>query len=235
MSVRSRLESHVRARCQPSDAKLFIVGLTGGIGSGKSTVCSLLAQKGAEIIDADQLARDAVEPGTQANQSIRERFGIQALSPDGTLDRQKVASIVFHDPSALADLNAITHPAVAKLMATKLGAIAGREAESDDNTIVVLDIPLLTQATRQKYPMQVVIVVDCPDEVRLSRLVTQRKMDVLDARARMASQIGRTDRLKLADFVVENGSSRGELDEEVDRLWKWLLEASTDQSDSSSS
>ena len=199
----------------------MIIGLTGGIGSGKSSVAERLAERGAIILDADLMARQAVEPGTDAHKAIVERFGIKILAPDGSLDRQKVADIAFSDPTALTDLNAITHPAVGAMMAEAISVIDCAEQQGGDERIVVLDIPLLTASTRQRYPMEGVIVVDCSEELRTERLVTQRKMNVLDARARMAAQIKSDERLKLADIVVDNSGTLEDLDLEVEKVWKW--------------
>ena len=201
---------------------MLIVGLTGGIGSGKSEVARLLVSHGAEVIDADLMARQAVEPGTEAHQAIVKRFGVKVLGAGGVLDRQKMADLAFHDPEALSDLNAITHPAVGALMAARMAEIAASEVPGGQEPVVVLEIPLLTASTRQRYPMEGVIVVDAPDEERLSRLVTSRKMNMLDARARMAAQIGREERLALADFVVDNSGDRAALAAEVERAWKWI-------------
>ncbi len=201
---------------------MLVIGLTGGIGSGKSEVARLLAAYGAEVIDADLMARRAVEPGTDAHAAIVNRFGVKVLAADRTLDRQKMADVAFHDPAALADLNAITHPAVGALIASRMGEVAASEGGGGTEKVVVLEIPLLTAATRERYPMEAVVVVDAPDELRLSRLVMSRKMNILDARARMAAQIGREERLGLADFVVDNSGDREALAIEVDRAWEWI-------------
>lgn len=201
---------------------MLVVGLTGGIGAGKSSACALLAGRGAVVVDADLLAREAVEPGTAAHAAIVERFGASVLAQDGTLDRQKVADVVFHDPEALSDLNAITHPAVGALMAERMAAVHASEEADGAERVVVLDIPLLSRATRERYPMAGVIVVDAPDDARLTRLVSSRSMDVLDARARMAAQSGREERLALADFVIDNSGDRDHLSREVARAWEWI-------------
>ena len=186
---------------------MLVVGLTGGIGSGKSTVSALLAERGAVIVDADAIHRENMAPGGRVHDAVLARFG--------TVDRPTLASIVFTDPSALADLNALTHPAVGEVIAERLAAAAA----TDD--IVVLDIPLLVE-TRSAYPLAGVVVVDVPEEVAVRRLVEQRGMAEADARARIAAQASREERLAAADFVIDNSGSLEELGEEVDRCWQWM-------------
>lgn len=186
---------------------MLVVGLTGGIGSGKSTVSALLAERGAVIVDADAIARQVVQPGGPAHDAVVERFG--------TIDRPTIASVVFADPAALADLNAIVHPAVG-------AEIAGRlMAEADTDHVVVLDIPLLVES-KNPYAVAGVIVVDVPVDVAVSRLVEQRGMAEADARARVAAQATREERLAKADFVIDNAGSREDLAAEVDRCWAWV-------------
>jgi dephospho-CoA kinase len=201
---------------------MYISGLTGGIGSGKSLVSSIFSSLGANCIDCDVLARKAVEPGTQACKEILSRFGASVFSADGSLDRQKMAQIAFNDSQALSDLNEITHPAVGNLMAQELAKIGELETTSQRSQIVILEIPLLTSSTKQKYLLDSVIVVDADEETRFSRLVNSRKMDVLDVRARMAAQISRDDRLALSDYVIDNSSDEEHLKLEVDKCWAWL-------------
>ena len=196
---------------------MLIVGLTGGIGSGKSSVSARLAVLGAVVIDADLIAREIVEPGEPALAAIRDRFGDAVISPDGTLNRQGLADIVFHDPNALTDLNAIMLPRIAARTR------AEQEAAPDD-AVVVHDSPLLVeQGLESAY--DVILVVDCPDEVRLERLVKTRGMAEGDARARMAAQASRDQRLEVADFVIENDGSPEDLHHRVDEVWQLLLEA----------
>jgi dephospho-CoA kinase len=197
-------------RCRP----VLVVGLTGGIGSGKSTVARLLAAKGAVVIDADALAREVVEPGTETFRRVVERFGPGVVAPDGTLDRPALARIVFADPEARRDLERITHPAIGALMAQRMA-----EQAATDN-VVVLDVPLLVESGRSDVAG--VIVVDCPEEVALERLVAQRGMDPDDARRRMAAQVGRAERLARADFVIDNAGSLAALEEQVERAWAWI-------------
>lgn len=186
---------------------MLVVGLTGGIGSGKSTVSALLAQRGAVIVDADVIHRQNMAGGP-VHDAVLERFG--------TVDRAKLAGIVFHDPAALADLNAITHPAVGARIAEILAA----EAPTDH--VVVLDIPLLVEAKGSAYPLAGLIVVDAPPEVAIERLVSQRGMTAEDVVARMKAQASREDRLARADFVVDNAGPPADLAREVDRCWEWI-------------
>ncbi len=193
---------------------MLVVGLTGGIGSGKSTVSAMLAARGAVVVDADVLARQVVEPGGAAYAGVVERFGPDVVRPDGTLDRPALAELVFSDPAALADLNALTHPAVKALIAERLSAEASTDA------VVVLVIPLLAESGR--YPTAGVIVVDCPEDVAVRRLVERRGMTDHAARLRVAAQASRADRLAIADVVVRNDGSLEDLAAEVARAWAWI-------------
>lgn len=193
---------------------MILVGLTGGIGSGKSTVSALLAQRGAVIIDADQVTRDVQLPGSPVLAALAERFGAEIIAADGALDRQALAAIVFADAKALEDLNAIVHPAVGREMNRRVA-----EQIPTDN-VVVLDIPLLTERPRQG--LQARIVVDVPVEVQVERLVRGRGFTESDARARIARQATRQQRLDAADVVVDNSGPLGELLAQIDRLWAYL-------------
>jgi dephospho-CoA kinase len=192
---------------------VVVVGLTGGIGAGKSTVAAGLESRGAVIIDADRIARDIVQPGTPALEALADRFGPGIIAADGSLDRAALAALAFRDPSARADLEAVTHPAIQKEMARQTATWA----ESD--RVVVLDIPLLKE---RRPPMVGVIVVDVPEDVAVERLVAQRGFDADDARRRIAAQISRDDRRALADVVVDNSGDRSQLETELDRVWEWL-------------
>jgi dephospho-CoA kinase len=195
---------------------MLLVGLTGGIGSGKSTVAAALAARGAAIVDADQISREIMEPGGRAHGPVVERFGPSIVGPDGRIDRPALAAIAFGDPDTLADLNSLTHPAIGEVMAERT-----KEAAAS-SPIVVLDIPLLTIATAERFTFGAVIVVDAPVEVAVERLVGQRGFSESDARARVAAQISRDERKSLADFILDNSGDREALDAEVDRMWKWL-------------
>jgi dephospho-CoA kinase len=194
---------------------MVVVGLTGGIGSGKSTVASMLADLGAVVVDADRLARDVVAVGTPGYQAVVDRFGAGVVSGDGSLDRRALAGVVFDDPAALADLNGIVHPPVR-------AAIAGRLAELEgSDSVVVLEIPLLVESGRS-YGASQVVVVDCPEDVAVRRLVEGRGMDPGDARRRIAAQVSRGERLAAADVVIDNRSSLDDLRRQVDDLWSRL-------------
>jgi len=193
---------------------MVVVGLTGGIGSGKSTVSEMLAARGAVVVDADVLARRVVEPGGPAYTGVVERFGPSVVRPDRTLDRAALADVVFSDAGALADLNALTHPPVKALIAERLAA------EAPGDAVVVLVVPLLAESGQ--YPTAGVIVVDCPEEVAVGRLVEHRGMTAADARRRLAAQASRSQRLALADHVIANGGSLADLASAVDRAWDWI-------------
>jgi dephospho-CoA kinase len=189
------------------------VGLTGGIGAGKSTVARLLVEHGATLVDADRIAREVVEPGRPAHRALVERFGAGILAADGSLDRPALAARVFGDTGALADLNAITHPAIGAEM------LARREAARARGGIVVLDIPLLRDEHRHVLDLALVVVVDVPTDVAVERLVGQRGMDRADAQARVAAQVDRPTRLAGADVVVENTGTLADLRRRVDEVW----------------
>ncbi|HEY5250478.1 MAG TPA: dephospho-CoA kinase [Acidimicrobiales bacterium] len=197
---------------------MLAVGLTGGIGSGKSTVADLLVERGAVLIDADRIAREVVAPGGPAYQPLIDRFGPGILAPDGTLDRAALAAVAFADPEALAALNAITHPAIGALMTER------RAAAEETDDIVVLDVPLMKPEHRELLSLALVIVVDCPVDIALTRLVEHRGFSKSDAEARMAAQPTREERREGADFVIDNSSGLDRLRSEVDRVWTALLE-----------
>jgi dephospho-CoA kinase len=193
---------------------VILVGLTGGIGSGKSTISSLLEGKGAIIIDADAIVREVQLPGSAVLTELVAKFGAGVLAADGSLDRQAVANIVFTDPDALKALNAIVHPAVGKEMNRRM-----IEQRTTDH-VVILDIPLLTENPREG--LQGKIVVDVPVEVQVVRLVQYRGFDEADARARISRQATREQRLATADFVVDNSGDLADLQPQMDKLWLWL-------------
>ncbi|MCU0268713.1 MAG: dephospho-CoA kinase [Acidimicrobiales bacterium] len=193
---------------------MLLVGLTGGIGSGKSTVSAALAERGAVVIDADAITRELQEPGQPVLAAMVERFGPGILRPDGTLDRPAVAELVFPDPQALADLNAIVHPAVGAEIARRL------EAEAATDHVVVLDVPLLVESGRGD--LAGMIVVDLDPEVAVARLVEQRGFTPEDARARIARQASREQRLAKADVVIDNSGSRDDLAPLIERCWSWI-------------
>jgi dephospho-CoA kinase len=176
-----------------------------------------LVAKGAILVDADRIAREVVAPGGPAYQPMIDRFGTGILGGDGNIDRPAVAAIVFGDPEALADLNAITHPAIGVAMMQRKDEFAA----TDD--IVILDIPLLKEVHRQMLSLAAVVVVDTPMETALDRLITIRGMSKEDAEARIASQIDRQTRLQGADLVVDNSGDEQHLAEEVARIWDALV------------
>ena len=194
------------------------VGLTGGIGSGKSTVSARLAELGAVILDADKAARVVVEPGTPGLAAIVVAFGPGVLAPDGSLDRAGLASIVFADEAALAKLNAITHPLIhARIESEEQAAIAA----GGDDVVLVHDVALLAEWGRAKE-FDLVIVVDVPTETQLSRLTAERGMSEDQARARIAAQAARDQRLAVADIVIDNSGTRADLTRRVDEVWEEL-------------
>jgi dephospho-CoA kinase len=194
---------------------MLVVGLTGGIGSGKSSVSSRLESRGAVLIDADALVREVQAKDGPAFAPIVDAFGPEVVGSDGELDRQAIADIVFNDKDRMAVLTGITYPHIGELMAKKLG----ENAETDN--IVVLDIPLLVESTRDALHSHV-IVVDCPEDVAVDRLVRFRGFTEADVRARIAAQASRQERLARADFVIDNSGTPEALDDEVARCWKWL-------------
>jgi len=194
------------------------VGLTGGIGSGKSAVSERLAALGAVVIDGDKAARAVVEPGTPGLARIAETFGPGVLTPDGTLDRPKLAAIVFADEAARQKLNAITHPLIHDhIKAAEEAAIAA----GGPDTVVVHDIPLLAEGQRAA-DFAVVVVVDVPAELQVERLTGQRGMAAEQARARMAAQATREQRLAIADIVIDNSGTLADLDGRVAEVWSDL-------------
>jgi dephospho-CoA kinase len=193
---------------------VILVGLTGGIGSGKTTVSTLLAERGAVVVDADAITREVQQPGSPVLDRLAERFGTEVIAADGSLDRPALAAIAFADPDALKDLNAIVHPAVRDEMNRRVA-----EQASTDR-IVILDIPLLAENPRDG--LQGVIVVDMPVELQVERLVRFRGFDEADARARIARQSSREERLEKADRVVDNSGDLDSLRAQVDEVWAWL-------------
>jgi dephospho-CoA kinase len=193
---------------------MLLVGLTGGIGSGKSTVAGLLEQRGAVLVDADVFAREAVRAGTPAFDAVRRRFGDEIVGDDGELDRAALASIVFADRSALDDLEAIVHPEVRRMVADTL------QAELDTDHVVVLVNPLLIEMGAHR-DCDVVVVVSATRETQVRRSMA-RGMDEADVRSRIAQQLSLEERARLADVILDNEGSLEQLTEEVDVLWRDL-------------
>ncbi len=196
-----------------------MVGLTGGVGAGKSTVSQMLADHGAVIVDADAIARAVVEPGTPGFQEVLDAFGDEVLYYDGMLDRKALAALVFRDPVARAKLESIIHPLV-RQQSDLMTALA------DDDAIVVHDVPLLAETGRTEA-YDVIVVVDAPEDVRIARLLHSKGWDVAAAKDRIAAQSSSAQRLAIADEVVENTGDIAQLQIHVDALWERLKQRAT--------
>ena len=197
------------------------IGLTGGIGSGKSTVADLLVERGAVLIDADRIVRGLQAPGGAVFDAMVERWGERIVAADGSRDRQAVAEIVFNDEDELKALNDIVHPAVGEEMKAQREAVEGTDA------VVVLDIPLLVRADgtsdKDRYAnLSGIVVVDVDTELAVDRLVEHRGFAADDARARMANQASREDRRAVADIVIDNSGPLDDLVAQVDEAWAWM-------------
>ena len=190
---------------------MLLVGLTGGLGSGKSTVSEMLAERGAVVLDADAFARDAVRAGTAGFDRVVARFGADVVGSDGELDRAGIASIVFSDEPALRDLEAIVHPEVRRMIEEGVSANAGTDR------VVVLVNPLLIEMGTHR-DCDVVVVVSTSPQTQLERVVS-RGMDPGDAAARMANQLSMDERARHADVLLDNDGGLAELERQVDRLW----------------
>jgi len=191
---------------------MLLVGLTGGIGAGKSTVSELLAARGATIVDADVVARAVVEPGQPAFDALVERFGPGVVAADGRLDRPGLARVAFVDAESRKALEAITHPAINDEFQRRIEAAPA-------NAIVICDVPLLAESEQARARgYKIVIVVEAPREVRLDRL-EGRGLARADAEARMAAQASDEERRALATYVVDNGGDRAHLEAQIDRIW----------------
>ena len=198
---------------------MLTVGLTGGIGSGKSAVSALLVARGAALVDADANARIVVAPGTPGLAAVIAEFGQDLLLPDGSLDREALGRIVFGDPDKLARLNAIVHPLIGQESARQVAA-----AEQAGATVLVHDVPLLVENGLQGLYDAVVVVAASP-ETQLDRLVRLRHMTEADARARIAAQAPLVDKLAVATYVIDNDGPLSALEPQVDRVWYALVAA----------
>jgi dephospho-CoA kinase len=194
---------------------MLLVGLTGGIGSGKSTAARMLHERGAVVFDADVLAREAVAPRTPGHRAVVERFGADVLGPGGELDREALASVVFADPAARRDLEAIVHPEVRRLFAE------GSETYRDTNRVVVLSAPLLVE-TGMHSAFDVLIVVSVPVEVQVERLMRDRGMSEEAIQARIDAQAPLEDKAAVADILLDNEGSPDDLEHQIDRIWNDL-------------
>ncbi|ACY15261.1 dephospho-CoA kinase [Haliangium ochraceum] len=208
-----------------------IIGLTGGIASGKSTVSAMLNALGARIVDADQLARDVVAPGTPALADIAARFGPEVLTAEGTLDRKALGALVFDDADARAALNRITHPRIA---AASQAAIAALMAEGVDP--VIYDAALIVENKLYTW-MHGLIVVALAPEQQMARLMARDNIDEAAARARLAAQLPLADKIAVADYVIDNGGTRADTEAQVRALWQRLTapQPSNDSDDDDSS
>ena len=193
---------------------MILVGLTGGIGSGKTTVSSALAARGAIVVDADAIVHELQRPGQEVFEEMVARFGPGIVRDDGSLDRGAVAAIVFNDKAALADLGGIVHPRVSTEIVRRV------EEQRDTDHVVVLDIPLLTESGWEG--LVGTIVVDLPIDIAVERLVELRGFERSDAEARIANQASREDRLAKASFVVDNSGTVDDLGPQLDRCWEWI-------------
>lgn len=193
---------------------MLVIGLTGGIGSGKSTVSALLAERGAVVIDADAIVHEVQAEGGSAYQPIVDLFGPEVVLPGGGLDRPALARVVFNDPDQLAALNAIVHPIVGSTIMERM------QAQADTDNVVILDVPLLVESGRSD--MAGMIVVDAPVELAVQRAVARGTADETDVRARMARQVSREERLAKADLVIDNSGSLEELRAQVAKAWGWI-------------
>jgi dephospho-CoA kinase len=194
---------------------VLLVGLTGGIGSGKSTVARMLEKRGAVVFDADVLAREVVEPGTPGHAAVIERFGANVLAPGGELDREALASIVFADPAARRDLEAIVHPEVRRRFAE------GTEAYKDTEHVVVFSAPLLVE-TGMHSAFDMLVVVSASNATQIDRLMRDRGMSEEAVRSRIDAQATPEARAEVADMLLDNEGTLEELEQQVDRLWSDL-------------
>ncbi|MEI2639445.1 MAG: dephospho-CoA kinase [Microthrixaceae bacterium] len=193
---------------------MLLLGLTGGIGSGKSTVSAGFAHRGAVVVDADAIVKELQRSGTPVFEAMVERFGASIVGSDGELDRAAVAAIVFNDKDALADLGAIVHPSVQAEIFRRV------EEQRELDNVVILDVPLLVESGWKD--LEGTIVVDLDLDVAVDRLVRFRGFDEADARARIANQVSREQRVGAGSFVIDNGGSMIDLEHEIDRAWKWI-------------
>ena len=193
---------------------MILIGLTGGIGSGKSEVARLLSALGAEVIDADQIVRELQQPGAEVYHAMIKMLGQEIVSPDKSLDRGKIAGQVFADESLLKKLNELIHPIVRRVMNERV------ESFRNTDKVVVLDIPLLVENPRPG--LDGVLVVDLDTQMAIQRLVEQRQMKLEDAQARVAKQATREQRRAIAGHVIDNSGDREALKTSVDRAWTWI-------------
>jgi dephospho-CoA kinase len=201
---------------------MYLIALTGGIASGKSVVAAHLASHGAVVVDADQVAREVVEPGTPVLRCIREEFGDAVIAADGALDRAALGTTIFADPDKRQLLNGIIHPAIR----ARVRELFDQAAAANPNAIVVYDVPLLVESPeRSRDQFDLVVVVNAATEVRLARLVELRGMSLEEAGHRLNSQASDTERLAIADVVIDANGSLGQTLGQVDSLWERVVDA----------
>jgi dephospho-CoA kinase len=197
---------------------MLLVALTGGIGSGKSTVAAGLARRGAAVVDADAVAREILEPDGAAYQAVVDHFGPGVVRPDRSINRPALAGIVFGDSEQLSQLNGLTHPVIGEVMAQRADALGAT------HPVVVLDVALLSIVTTERFQLDAIVVVDTPEDVAVARLVEFRGFSEEDAWSRVAAQIDRDQRRQVADMVLDNSDGQAALETEMDRVWAWLLQ-----------
>jgi dephospho-CoA kinase len=193
---------------------MILIGLTGGIGCGKSEVSRLLEKRGAVIVDADLIVRELQQPGAEIFRRMVEMFGDKVLAADGSLDRAAVANEVFKDTEILGKLNLLIHPVVRRVMNERV------ENYRDTDKVVVLDIPLLVENPREG--LDGILVVDLDPQIAIERIVDQRKMSIDDAKARVSRQSTREQRLAIANHVIDNSGDRDALAKKVEAAWSWI-------------
>lgn len=201
---------------EDEENRVLTVGITGGIGSGKSALADLWVARGASLVDADVIAREIVEPGAPALEQLVERFGPVILTANGELDRAALAGIAFVDEAGVAALNEITHPAIGAALVHR------REEARSGSGICLFAIPLLTPQHREVLDLHQIVVVDCPVEVAVERLVRFRGLDEVDALNRIASQVSREERVALADHVLVNDADLEHLEQQAALIWAAL-------------
>ena len=193
---------------------MILIGLTGGIGCGKSEVSRLLERHGAVIVDADLIVRELQQPGAEIFRRMVEMFGDKVVAADGSLDRAAVANEVFKDTEILGKLNLLIHPVVRRVMNERV------EKYRDTDKVVVLDIPLLVENPREG--LDGILVVDLDPQIAIQRIVDQRKMSIDDAKARVSRQSSREQRLAIANHVIDNSGDRDALAKKVEAAWSWI-------------
>jgi dephospho-CoA kinase len=203
----------------------MLLGLTGSIATGKSTVANMLRRRGAVLIDADQVARKVVEPGSLGLNKIIENFGSEMVTAEGRLDRAKLGELVFNDEEARERLNALLHP----LIIEEMKQLTGQSLKKEPHSIVIWDVPLLIEENLTQFVEQV-IVVYVPESIQLKRLMERNQLTETEAIKRMKSQLSIEDKKKVADYIIDNSGSLEDTERQVDQLWRYLtLKSGLDQ------